>query len=163
MPTSVHTHPPVHPSILPSISSLAAHSHFAKQSSFPFITSSSRRSFFSISPFSLGASSFFKPFDSNWFLSRPLIRTPPSPPFPVLRLSFIRLPLTVLPPAYLRDPCFSSLFVSRRYHCEFVLPFRSDALSYLWLPRTREREREREREKHEMTPEEGAAETSERT
>lgn len=38
---SVHTLPPVHPSILPSISSLAGHSHFAKQSSFPFITSSS--------------------------------------------------------------------------------------------------------------------------
>lgn len=35
-----------------------------------------RRSFFSISPFFLRASSFFKPFDSNWFLSRPLIRTP---------------------------------------------------------------------------------------
>jgi len=35
-----------------------------------------RRSFFSISPFFLGASFFFKPFDSNWFLSRPLIRTP---------------------------------------------------------------------------------------
>lgn len=38
---SVHTLPPLHPSILPSISSLAGHSHFAKQSSFPFITSSS--------------------------------------------------------------------------------------------------------------------------
>lgn len=34
-----------------------------------------RRFFFSISPFFLGASFFFKPFDSNWFLSRPLIRT----------------------------------------------------------------------------------------
>lgn len=34
------------------------------------------RFFFSISLFFLGASFFFKPFDSNWFLSRPLIRMP---------------------------------------------------------------------------------------
>lgn len=36
------------------------------------------RSFFSISLFFLSASFFFKPFDSNWFLSRPLIRMPVS-------------------------------------------------------------------------------------
>lgn len=35
-----------------------------------------RRFFFSISLFFLGASFFFKPFDSNWFLSGPLIRMP---------------------------------------------------------------------------------------
>lgn len=35
-----------------------------------------RRFFFSISLFFLNASFFFKPFDSNWFLSGPLIRMP---------------------------------------------------------------------------------------
>lgn len=73
---SVHTLPPVHPSILPSISALAGHSHFAKQSSFPFITSSSPLLLFYQPVLFLDASFFFKPFDSNWFLSRPLIRTP---------------------------------------------------------------------------------------
>ena len=74
---SVHpSHPSIHPSIhpsFPSIFSLVAHSHFAKQSSFPFITSSMALFLFYLSalPSSLYVSLFFspKPFDSNWFLS----------------------------------------------------------------------------------------------
>lgn len=65
-------HPSIHPSF-PSIFSLVAHSHFAKQSSFPFITSSMALFLFYLSalPSPLYVSLFFspKPFDSNWFLS----------------------------------------------------------------------------------------------
>lgn len=65
-------HPSIHPSF-PSIFSLVAHSHFAKQSSFPFITSSMGLFLFYLSalPSPLYVSLFFspKPFDSNWFLS----------------------------------------------------------------------------------------------
>lgn len=91
------------------------------------------RSFFSISPFFLDASFFFKPFDSNWFLSGPLIRMPFS--------SFFFIHLLLLFPQV-----FAALFLSpssfhsilHTYEYEFVLPCRlvqSNALSYFWLPR----------------------------
>lgn len=118
-----------------------------------------RRSFFSISPFFLGASFFFKPFDSNWFLSRPLIRTP----F-VLSLSIFLSSSRFFPRIFV--VLFLSLFfllsLSSSYEYEFVLLcrlVRSNALSYSWLPRGRGFAKERRT----TTSEKGAAETSDRT
>lgn len=154
---SVHTLPPVHPSILPSISSLAGHSHFAKQSSFPFITSSS------------AAPSFLSARSSS---ARPSFLNPSTPIGFFRDLSFERLssslyPSSSLPRASSRESSLSSFFflsisVVRRYEYEFVLLcrlVRSNALSYSWLPRGRGFAKERRT----TTSEKEAAETSDGT
>lgn len=74
---NAHPYAPAGPSIHPTIYILARGPFALCQAILiPIYHLFLRRSFFSISPFFLGASFFFKPFDSNWFLSRPLIRTP---------------------------------------------------------------------------------------
>lgn len=94
---SDHTLPPVHPSILPSISSLAGHSHFAKQSSFPFITSSS------------AAPSFLSARSSS---ARPSFLNPSTPIGFFRDLSFERLSSSLYPSSFLprASSCSSSLF-----------------------------------------------------
>lgn len=104
-----------------------------------------RRSFFSISPFFLGASFFFKPFDSNWFLSRPLIRTSFVLSLSVLFSSshffvFFFFFFCFFAPFSPSSPLLFSFSIVCRYECEFVLPcrfVRTNALSYFWLPRGR--------------------------
>jgi len=145
--------PSVHPSILPSISSLAGHSHFAKQSSFPFITSSS------------AAPSFLSARSSS---ARPSFLNPSTPIGFFRDLSFERLssslyPSSSLPRASSRESSLfsvslsSSSSLSSSYEYEFVLLcclVRSNALSYSWLPRGRGLAKERR-----TTSEKGAAET----
>lgn len=135
---SVHMLPPLHPSILPSISSLAGHSHFAKQSSFPFITSSS------------AAPSFLSVRSSS---ARPPFLNPSTPIGFFRDLSFERLSSSLYPSS--SPPRISSRESSPSSRSSFFfLPFLlslsyagtstnlfssahlvwSNALSYFWLP-----------------------------
>lgn len=157
---SVHTLPPVHPSILPSISSLAGHSHFAKQSSFPFITSSSTAPSFLSARSSSARPSFLNPstpigFFRDLSFERLSSSLYPSSSLPrASSLASLHCSLSLLP--------FLSISVIRRYEYEFVLLcrlVRSNALSYSWLPRGRGSAKERRT----TTSEKGAAETSDGT
>lgn len=128
---------PVHPSIQPSIFSLAGHSYFAKQSSFLFITSSSAAPSFLSARSSSARPSFLNPSTPIGFfrglsfecLFHLFFYSSSSPP-----------PSSSSLPASLCCSFFPSSFHSilRRYEYEFVLPCRFvqfDALSYFWLPR----------------------------